>query len=75
MGGDAALWVDTEPGEPVYRQLIFDRERCESEWEENELHKSWKAYGYLSAITTSVAWFLWKALEANRSALQKDPSK
>jgi hypothetical protein len=39
MGSDAALWIDAEPGEPVCRQLIFDRERCEGEWEENELYK------------------------------------
>jgi hypothetical protein len=75
MGSDAALWVDNEPGESPYRQLIFDRERCEGEWEENELHKHWKAYGYLSAITASVAWFLSKALEANRAALEKEPLK
>jgi len=68
MSSDAALWVDNEPGEPAYRQLIFDRERCEGEWEENELHKQWKAYGYLSAITASVAWFLSRALEDKNPA-------
>jgi hypothetical protein len=41
MGGDAALWVDNEPGEPAYRQLIFDRERCEGEWEESKRIEGW----------------------------------
>jgi hypothetical protein len=71
MGSDAALWIDTAPGQSPYRQLIFDRERCEGEWEEDELHKNWKAYGYLSAVSASVAWFLWKAVEATRIAIAK----
>ena len=40
MGGDAALWIDNHPGESAYRQLIFDRERCEGEWEEDEFRQS-----------------------------------
>jgi RyR domain-containing protein len=75
MGSDAALWIDKEPGEAAYGQLIFDRERCEGEWEEDELRKKWKGYGYLSAITASVAWFLSKALAENRIAIQKEPDK
>src|SRR5205085_9540099 len=49
-----------------YRQLIFDRERCEGEWDEDELHKTWKAYGYHSAVTASVAWFLSQAIKKNQ---------
>ncbi len=73
MGSEAALWVDNEPGEPAYRQLIFDRERCEGEWEENEPHKHWRAYGYLSAITASMAWFLSNAVEDKKPATDDFP--
>jgi hypothetical protein len=73
MGSEAALWIFHEPGKPAYHQLVFDRERCEGEWEEDELHKPWKAYGYLSAITASVAWFLAKALKKVRAAGETVP--
>lgn len=73
IGGDAALWVYSEPNQAVCRQLIFDRVRCEGEWAENSLHKNWKAYGYLSAITASIAWSLWTVSQKNRMALKKDP--
>jgi hypothetical protein len=37
-------------------QLIFDRARCEGQWEEE--NKLSKAYGFLSAMAASVGWFL-----------------
>ncbi len=56
MRGDAALWMG-HPGKPEMRRcsLLFDRERAEGEWETGIKGDS---YGYLSAITASLAWHM-----------------
>jgi hypothetical protein len=56
LRGDAALWMEN-PGIPETRRcsLIFDRERGEGEWEDGI---KGDAYGYLSAVTASLAWHL-----------------
>jgi hypothetical protein len=53
--GDAALWLDHPADTPRRRcQLIFDRERCEGQWEDEGRKR--EAFGFLSAVTASVAW-------------------
>ncbi|MGO4882322.1 MAG: RyR domain-containing protein [Bryobacteraceae bacterium] len=57
LRGDAALWLD-EPGrkEQGPCRLVFDRERGEGEWEDGQ--KDGNAFGFLSAVTTAIAWHL-----------------
>jgi len=57
LQGDAALWLDG-PGnrEQSSSHLVFDRERGEGEWEDSQ--KDGKAFGFLSAVTTALAWHL-----------------
>ena len=77
MRGDAALWLDqpggkTLDGKPgdAHCQLIFDRKLCEGEW--GEKNKDWKAYGFQSIMTASVAWFLSEALREKKNPEGKD---
>ena len=57
MGGDAALWLD-DPGaeQPGACRLVFDRERGEGELDGDP--KEGSAFGFLSAVTASIAWTL-----------------
>ena len=57
LRGDAALWLD-RPGrkEQGPCRLVFDRERGEGEWEDGQ--KDGNAFGFLSAVTTAIAWHL-----------------
>jgi len=63
MRGDGALWIEN-PGtqEKRHCHLLFDRERAEGDWEEEI---PGKAYGYLSAVTASLAWHL-KDIDRNK---------
>jgi len=71
MRSDAALWLDQNPGaDGAHCQLVFDRKLCEGEWEENNL--PWKAYGFSSIITVSVAWALSEAIKKNESSKDED---
>lgn len=45
-------------------QLVFDREHCEGEFETT--NPAWKAYGFQSAVTASVAWFVRNSVEEKR---------
>lgn len=60
LRGDAALWLD-RPGNKGHGpcRLVFDRERGEGEWEDN--HQDGGAFGFLSAVTASIAWNLREA--------------
>ena len=57
LRGDAALWLD-RPGNKGHGpcRLVFDRERGEGEWEDS--HQDGGAFGFLSAMTASLAWNL-----------------
>jgi hypothetical protein len=56
MRGDAALWLDAPANVPHEAcRLVFDRERGEGEWEDRNL-KNGNAFGFLSAVTASLAW-------------------
>lgn len=64
MRSDAALWLDQpRSGAQARCQLVFDRGRCEGEWEAEAAHKYWKAYGFQSAIAASIAWSVCAELE------------
>jgi len=57
LRGDAALWLDNPEGpKPGPCRLVFDRARAEGEWEDE--HEDANAFGFLSAMTASVAWNL-----------------
>ena len=52
--GYAALWLDHSTDSMLRRcQLVFDRERCEGQWEDEGRRR--EAYGFMSAFTASVA--------------------
>lgn len=56
MRGDAALWMtNSSQGHPSCN-LVFDRERGEGEWE-NSIGDG-DAFGYLSAMTSALAWHI-----------------
>ena len=59
--GDAALWLDGPGKKP---RLVFDRERGEGEWEDDQ--KDGNAFGYLSAVSAALAWRLATAGPAQR---------
>lgn len=72
MRSDAALWLERPRGTaPAQGHLVFDRTRCEGEWEEQ--NRDWKAYGFFSTVTASVAWSVATGIQQKKAGSDKTP--